>query len=189
MKLVLLAGGKGTRLYPLTENIPKPMLKINGKPMLEYQIEWAKKNGISEIIICSGYLSEQIEEYFGDGKKWGIDISYSVELEPLGTAGPLKLIEDSLDGDFILLNADILTNADIKKAFAFHQKKNAKCTLLTHTSSHPQDSDLVEFDESGKVLKLWNKPHQITPPTVFSQAGIYILHPQVLNFIERAEFT
>lgn len=190
MKLVLTVGGHGVRLQPLTYDIPKPMLKIANKPMLEYAIEWAKRNGIKEIIICSGYLAEHIENYFGDGSKFGVNIKYSVEKEKLGTAGCIRLAKDLIgDDDFILLHGDILCKVDGIKLMDFHKKNNAICTLVVHPSSHPQDSDLVESDDSGKVIKFWRKPHQENPPTDVGNAGLHVFSSKVIDYIPDGKYS
>lgn len=184
MKLVILAGGQGTRLYPLTYDIKKEMLPLNGKPTLQYNIEWAKKNDIKEIIICTGHLHEQIEEYFGDGSKFGVNIKYSIEKEPLGTGGPLRFAKELIgDEDFFVLNGDILCNIDLNKAKEFHKKNNSLATILIHKSNHPMDSDLVETDEKGKVKNIWTKPHQRIPPTTTSNSGAYIINSKILDHI------
>jgi len=184
MKLVLLVGGKGTRLYPLTYNLPKVMLPINKKPILEYLIEWGKNQGIEEIIICSGHLHKAIEKHFGDGSKFNIKINYSIEKEPLGTGGPLKLAEKLIGKrDFFLLNGDILCNINLKKALEFHESKNSLVTIITQKSTHPMESDLIETDENNKVIKIWTKPHKETPPTKISNAGAYIVNSKIIENI------
>jgi NDP-sugar pyrophosphorylase family protein len=190
MKLVLTVGGQGVRLQPLTYDLPKPMLKIAGKPMLEYAIEWAKRYGIKDIIICSGYLSEHIENYFGDGSKFGVNIKYFVEKEKLGTAGCLRLAKNLIgDDDFILLHGDILCKVDAIKLFDFHKKNNAVCTLVVHQSSHPEDSDLVEADENGKVVKFWRKPHPEKPPTNLGNSGLHVFSSKVLDYIPEGKYS
>tara|TARA_Y100000310_G_scaffold281278_1_gene301653 strand:+ start:1063 stop:1782 length:720 start_codon:yes stop_codon:yes gene_type:complete len=190
MKLVLTVGGKGVRLQPLTYDIPKPMLKMAGKPVLEYAIEWAKKYGINEIIVCAGYLHQHIQDYFGDGSKFGISIKYSVEKVPLDTGGPLRLAKDLIgDDDFIMLHGDILCKVDANKLMDFHKKNNALCTLVVHKSSHPHDSDLVEYDNEGKVIKFWRKPHTETPPTDVGNAGLHVFSSKVLDFIPEGKYS
>ena len=190
MKLVLTVGGEGVRLQPLTYDIPKPMLRLAGKPVLEYAIEWAKRNGIKDIIICSGYLAEHIENYFGDGSKFGVNIKYSVEKEKLGTAGCIRLAKDLIgDDDFILLHGDILCKIDALKLIDFHKTNNAMCTLVVHKSSHPKDSDLVEADEKGKVVKFWRKPHPETPPTDVGNAGLHVFSSKVIGYIPEGKYS
>lgn len=190
MKLILMVGGSGVRLQPLTYDIPKPMLKINNKSMIEYHIEWAKQYGIKEIIICSGYLSKVIENYFGDGSKFGVNIKYSVEKEPLGTAGPLRLAKELIgDDDFIMLHGDILCKVNAKKLIDFHKNKNAVCTVVIHPSSHPQDSDLIEINEDTKVVKFWNKPHTEAPPTDLGNSGLHVFSSKVFDYIPEGKYS
>lgn len=190
MKLVLTVGGEGVRLQPLTYDIPKPMLKMAGKPVLEYAVEWAKRNGIKDIVICSGYLANVISDYFGDGKNFGVNIGYSVEKERLGTAGPLRLAKELIGKeDFILLHGDVLCKVDAKKLVEFHNKNDAICTLVVHKSSHPHDSDLVEYGKDGKVIKFWRKPHKETPPTEMGNAGLHVFSHKVLELIPEGKYS
>lgn len=187
-KLIILCGGQGTRLYPLTYDIPKVMIPINGKPALEYQIEWAKKYNIKDIIICSGHLHKYIENYFGDGSKFGVNIKYSVEKEPLGTGGPIKLVKDIIgNDDFFVLNGDILCNINLHKVIEFHKSKNALATIVIHKSNHPMDSDLIEVDSNQKIKKLWIKPHKEKPPIITSNAGAYVLNPKIIDQIQEGK--
>ncbi|MFH1637432.1 MAG: nucleotidyltransferase family protein [Candidatus Woesearchaeota archaeon] len=190
MKLVLTVGGKGVRLQPLTHDIPKPMLKMAGKPVLEYAIEWAKRNSIKDIIICSGYLSKHIEEYFGNGEKFGVNIKYSVETEPLGTAGPLRLAKELIgEDDFIMLHGDILCKVDALPLIEFHKKNKAVCTLVIHKSSHPEDSDLIEIDSTGKVVKFWKKPRTVQPPTNLGNSGMHVFSKRAFDFIPEGKYS
>ncbi|MBU2637820.1 MAG: nucleotidyltransferase family protein [Nanoarchaeota archaeon] len=190
MKLVLMAGGKGERLYPLTKEVPKPMLPLNGKPVLEHTIEWAKQQGLKDIIICSGYLAHVIEEYFGNGEKFGVNIKYSIEKEKLGTAGPLKLAKELIGNDnFIMLHADILCQINAKPLMDFHNNNNALCTLVVHKSSHPEDSDLIEKDEKGKIVKFWKKPHSEKPNTELGNSGMHVFSSKIFNFIPDGKYS
>ncbi|RME54111.1 SIS domain-containing protein [Candidatus Woesearchaeota archaeon] len=190
LKLVLMAGGKGVRLQPLTYDVPKPMLPIKGKPMLEYQIEWAKKHNITDIIICTGYLSKAIEDHFGDGSRFGVNINYSVEKEKLGTAGPLKLASELIgNSDFIVLHGDIMCNVDLDKLYTFHKRNNALATIVVHPSSHPEDSDLIEVNEKNEVVKFWNKPHASEVPTNLGNSGLHIFSSEVLKYIPLTKFS
>lgn len=190
MKLVLTVGGKGVRLQPLTYDIPKPMLKLANKPVLEYAIEWAKRNNIKDIIICSGYLSKHVEDYFGDGDKFGVSIKYSVEKEPLGTAGPLRLAKELIGNeDFIMLHGDILCKVNAQPLIEFHKNNKAMCTLVVHESSHPEDSDLIEMNKGGKVITFWKKPHTAKPPTNLGNSGMHIFSPKVINFIPKGKYS
>ncbi len=190
MKLVLTVGGRGVRLQPLTHDIPKPMLRMAGKPVLEYAVEWARRNGIKEIIMCSGYLAKHVEDYFGDGKKFGVKIKYSIEKEALGTAGPLKLAKDLIGDDhFIMLHGDVLCKVNAAPLIDFHLKNNAICTLVIHKSSHPEDSDLIEVDKDGKVAKFWMKPHPTMPPTDLGNSGMHVFAPEVIDLIPEGKYS
>lgn len=144
MQLVILAGGKGTRLG-LTD-IPKPMCPIAGKPLLERQIELAKTYGFDEIFILSGHLAHVISDYFGDGSRWGIKIHHIVEDKPLGTAGALKLIENKLAENFMVIYGDVVMDFDMQAMLAFANQMPAVATLLVHPNNHPYDSDLLQIE-------------------------------------------
>lgn len=190
MKLVLMAGGKGERLYPLTKEVPKPMLPLDGKPVLEHTIEWAKRQGLKDIIICSGYLAHVIEEHFGNGEKFGVNIKYSIEKEPLGTAGPLRHAKELIgNDDFIMLHADILCQINAKPLIEFHRNNNALCALVIHKSSHPHDSDLIETDKTGRVVKFWKKPHTEAPPTELGNSGMHVFSARIMDFIPEGKYS
>lgn len=142
MKAVIMAGGKGTRIASVRSDIPKPMIPVLGKPILEWQIECLKKNGITDILIGIGHLGHFIRDYFGDGKKFGVDISYYEEKEPLGTAGFLFKAQ-GLDKDFLLLCGDTIFDIDFNRFIKFHQEKKALASLMTHPNNHPYDSSLI----------------------------------------------
>lgn len=150
---VIQAGGKGTRLKALTKNeIPKPLLKINGKPMIEWQIENVKKYGIWDIVIIIGYLGEKIKEYFKDGAEFGVHITYIEEKEPLGSAGALYFLRDRIKRDnFILIFGDVMFDMDMERMVRFHENKEAVAVLAVHPNTHPYDSDLVLMNEEGQV--------------------------------------
>lgn len=190
MKLVIMAGGKGVRLYPLTKDIPKPMIPLNGKPVLEHIILWAKKQGITDIIICTGHLSNVIEEYFKDGKQLGVRISYSVEKEPLGTGRPLKDIAHLVNEDFIVISGDIVCDINANKLMGFHKKNNADATIVVQDGSHPEESDLIELNKDNSVKKFWLKPHtKETPKISITNASMYVLNPKALNLIPERSYS
>jgi NDP-sugar pyrophosphorylase family protein len=138
MLTVIMAGGKGTRAASIAKDIPKPMLPIKDKPILEYQLDCLKRNGLNEIILVVGHLGQQIKDYFGNGKTIGCNISYFTETEPLGTAGALfKLEQLSNETDFILLNGDVIFDMDFSRMISFHKEKNALATIAVHANSHP----------------------------------------------------
>ncbi|MDP4268219.1 MAG: HAD-IIIA family hydrolase [Bacteroidota bacterium] len=186
MKAVILAGGKGTRLNNLTNVIPKPMLKIGDKPLLEHQIELLKRYDIQEIYILVNHLKDVIIDYFGDGKDFGVSITYYEEKEPLGTVGGLKEIEDFLDTDFVVLYGDVMINMDINRLLKFHFDHNSHCTLVLHPNNHPFDSDLVEIDDKFRVTGFLPKPH---PQNLYYRnlvnAGAYVMNPVMFDYIEK----
>lgn len=148
MKVVIMAGGKGTRISSVANDIPKPMIKIQGKPVLEHELECLREQGFTDIIITVSHLSNVIIDYFGDGTKlspvthqpFGVNIEYYVENTPLGNAGALFKIKEKLTDDFLLLNADAIFNVDFNRFVKFHKEHRAMVTLFTHPNSHPYDS-------------------------------------------------
>ncbi len=190
MKAVILAGGKGTRLGELTREIPKPMIRLAGKPVLEYQINLLKKYGITEIIILSNYLADVIEDYFGDGSDYGVDIKYFTEKEgePLGTAGSVNAVKSELRDDFLVLYGDVMIDVNLKRFIDYHKTKKSSCTLALHPNSHPHDSDLVEVDGDDQVIAFHSKPHN--PDKYYrnlTNACLYILSPELLRFIPEGQ--
>lgn len=186
MKVVLMAGGFGTRIAKLAPNLPKPMLPICGKPILERQIECLKSQGFTDIIITVSYLKEVITDYFKDGAEFGVCIRYFEEEKPLGNAGALFLLKDELKEDFLLLNADSMFDVDFRRFVAFHNEKGALASLFTHPNSHPYDSGLLVADEQGTVVRWLTKEEN--REGFFKNrvnAGLHILSPKLLK--ERPE--
>ena len=190
MKTVIIAGGKGTRISSLFNDIPKPLIPIEGMPILEREIACLKEQGIKDIIITVGYLGQQIIDYFGDGSKispvtdlpFGVTITYYFEQTPLGNAGALFKIKDQLTEDFLLLNGDALFDIDFNKLIAYHKQKGAIATLLTHPNDHPYDSGLVIVNEQNQVEKWLTKederPHYYQNRV---NAGVHVISPNLLN--------
>lgn len=155
---VIQAGGLGTRMQALTENkIPKPMLLINGKPMIEWQIDAVSRCGIKDIVIIIGHLGEQIRDYFGDGDKWGVHINYIREFEPLGSAGALYYLKDNPAEEYLLIFGDVMFDMDINRLMVFHKQREAYVTLVAHPNSHPYDSDLLITDQRDNVTGILGK--------------------------------
>jgi len=180
MKTVIMAGGKGTRIAAMASNVPKPMIPIYDKPVLEYQIDCLKKNDLTEIILVIGHLGQQIKDYFGDGSRFGCNISYFMETEPLGTAGALYKIEGLLD-NFILLNGDIIFDMDFSRMIAFHKEKNGWATLAVHPNSHPFDSALISSNSDNQVTGWLNKEDHRTWFKNHVNAGVHILSVDFLK--------
>jgi len=174
MQVVIMAGGKGTRVSSIASDIPKPMIPICGKPILEYQIECLKKNGLTEIILVIGYLGEHIRNYFGDGRKFDCNITYYTETEPLGTAGALFKLTD-LHDEFILLNGDIIFDIDFSRMINFHHEKNAYVTLAVHPNSHPFDSSILFSNSDNQVTRWLNKEDARVYYKNQVNAGIHII--------------
>ena len=184
MQAVIMAGGKGTRLASVTKNIPKPMVSIDGKPLLEHQIENLKKSSVDNVVLVVGYLGDVIRDYFGDGQKFGIRISYFTEETPLGTAGALAEIED-LEENFILLFGDLIVNVDFKRFLNFHTEHEALITLFAHPNSHPYDSDIVIADKDGRVAGWSYKNTERTEdyPNL-TNAGLYVMNRRVADVVK-----
>lgn len=192
MQVVIMAGGKGTRIAALNSEVPKPMITVCGKPILEHQIECLKNQGIKEIILVIGYKGETIHKYFGDGSKkspitdepFGVNISYIEETTPLGTGGALYLLKNKLDQDFMLLNGDIIFDIDISRFYKYHINKEATATLFTHPNSHPYDSGIVITDSEGKVKKWLNREDKRVWYKNRVNAGIHMISPKIFNLFQ-----
>lgn len=184
MKVVIIAGGQGTRIASVNNEIPKAMIPVNGKPVLEYQVELAKRYGLTEFIFVIGYLGNVIEEYFGDGLKWGVTITYYHEQTPLGTAGAMPGIAHLLTDDFFMFYGDTVMDVALDEMLAFHKKHKSEATLLVHPNDHPFDSDIVEIAKDNRLLQLHIKPH---PDGFVSHnlvnASLFILSPRIISYI------
>lgn len=182
MKVVIMAGGKGTRITSVASDIPKPMILIDGKPVLEHEIACLRKQGFIDIILTVSHLGNVIMDYFQDGSKFGVHIEYYFEKEPLGNAGALFKIKDKLTEDFLLLNADAMFDVDFKRFVDFHKQHNALVTLFTHPNSHPYDSGLIISNEYNQVEKWLAKEDE--RPIYYKNrvnAGLHVISPEVLN--------
>ncbi|MTH17514.1 HAD-IIIA family hydrolase [Flavobacterium sp. LC2016-01] len=188
MKAVILAGGKGTRLG-LTD-VPKPMVNVAGKPLLLHQIELLKRYGIKDVILLTGHLGNVIENYFGDGHKFGVNISYIVEDIPLGTSGAVKELEGLISDRFLVLYGDVMMDFDIDSFIQFDSEANSIASIIVHPNDHPYDSDLVETNEHGYVNKFLSKPHEEN--LFYSNnvnAATYIFHPDIFQYINKGELS
>lgn len=185
MKLVIIAGGKGTRLG--FKEIPKPMVKFNGVPILEHQINLAKKYKINEVYILSGHLSKVIVDYFGDGSKFGVNIKHIIEDKPLNTAGALRQLELELIDRFMVFYGDTIMDIDLASFIKFDsEKKNSIGSIIIHPNDHPFDSDLLEIDNDEKVSSFYSKPHKNNKfYTNLVNAALYILSPSIFNYIPK----
>ena len=178
MKVVIMAGGRGTRISELFPDIPKPMIPVCGIPVLEREISSLKEQGFTDIILTVGYKAESIMQHFGDGRKYGVQIEYFVEKEPLGNAGALFRIKDKLTEDFLLLNADAIFNRFVK----FHKAHNGLVTLFTHPNNHPYDSGLIVANKEKKVEQ-WLTKEDKRPKYYQNRvnAGLHVINPEALD--------
>lgn len=188
MKAVILAGGTGTRFHPLTFTKPKPMLPLLNKPILHYIIQYLRDYGLRDIFITTNYLKDQIMNYFGNGSSYGVNLSYPLEIDPLGTAGSVKNIQN-LDETSVIIQGDNVTDIDLRKVINFHKKSNALCTIVVMPVNNPSNYGVVELEDNGKVRRFSEKPSLENCFSNLINTGIYVLEPEVLKFIpENKEF-
>jgi dTDP-glucose pyrophosphorylase len=182
-KVILMVGGLGTRLRPLTENTPKPMLKVGNKPILQTIVEKFSEYGYTNIVMCVNYKSYVIQDYFGDGKKFGVNIEYILEKQRMGTAGALSLLKEKPDEPFFVMNGDLLTNVNFEHLHDFHSANNSMGTMCVREYDFQVPYGVVNIDGS-KILSIEEKPtHKF-----FVSAGIYMLSPDVLKYIPKNDF-
>ena len=187
MKTVIMAGGRGTRISSVAPDIPKPMIRIDDRPVLQYIIESIRDQGFTDFIITVSYLGNIIEEYFGDGSKFGVN-SYFHEESPLGNAGALFYLKDQLTEDFLLLNGDAVFDINLKRFIDFHKANGGTATIFTHPNSHPYDSGLIICDSNNRVIE-WLAKEDERPEYYKNRvnAGIHVLSPKALETIEIAD--
>lgn len=179
MTAVIMAGGKGTRIAGLFPDIPKPLIPVCGKSVILRQIEALKENGIYDITVVTGHLSQKIEQTFSEKKDLGVNISYYNEETPLGTAGALFRLP--LNDDFLLIGGDLVFDVDLKKMLAFHKKNNALATLLTHPNSHPADSTLIKADEDGRITDFIPNENRTGYFCNLCNSGVHIISPELIK--------
>lgn len=180
-KIVILSGGKGTRLSALLDDIPKPMIQINQKPLLEYLVIHSRKYGFKNILFKTGYLSEKIKSYFGKGEKYGCTIEYFDEKELLGTCGGLNFLSNEKE-PIIVIYGDTLLNVNLTKLLKYHYDKKSQATLVVHQSDHPEDSDIIISDKDNNVIDLVHKPGSKMYGNI-SNAALYVLNPECFSHI------
>ena len=181
MKAVILAGGLGTRLRPLTNKTPKPMLPIGEKPILEHLVNWTKKGGIKSVILCVSYLKESIEDYFGDGEEFGVKIEYAISKKQLATAGQLKTAEKFIDDDFVCMYGDSIFNFSLRSMIKQHSIKKPFVTMSLNEYKTTLPYGVIETSKKGKVVN-WNEKPEIKANV---NMGCYIMNPQVFNLIPK----
>jgi NDP-sugar pyrophosphorylase family protein len=182
MDAIILAGGKGTRLAPYTTIFPKPLMPIGDVPILDVVLRQLKSHGFTKIIMAVGYLAELLETYFGNGSKYGMDIQYSRESKPLGTAGPLSLIEN-LTNPFLVMNGDILTTLNYSALIKYHKEKAGIATIAMHQRTVDVDFGVIELNTNNEITSYIEKPNL----KYLVSMGIYIFDTEVLSYIKKSE--
>ena len=180
---VVLAGGEGTRLRPLTNDLPKPVLPIANRPFFEYMLDHLRESGVTRVIMALGYRAEPLIEAFGDGRAYGLRIDYEVESEPLGTAGAVRALLPELKETFLVLNGDCLTAVDIATMVDQHVERREYATLAVHTVDDPSRYGVVVLDGIGYVNRFLEKPQGPRFPAHTVNSGVYVLEPEMFNFI------
>jgi len=183
MKAVILAGGKGTRLAPYTKILPKPLMPVGEMPILEVIVRQLARAGVGEIVLTVGHLAELLRAFFGDGSHFGLKIRYSYEDQPLGTAGPLALV-DGLNETFLVMNGDVLTDLNIRDLIRYHREMGASATIAMHQRKVKIDLGVILCDGGTRVVGYIEKPtydYQVS-------MGVYVFEPRVLNFIPRGKY-
>ncbi|GER80223.1 MAG: nucleotidyltransferase [Anaerolineaceae bacterium] len=183
MRAVILAGGKGARLAPYTTILPKPLMPIGDMPILEVLLRQMKRSGVNHVVLTVGHLASLLRAYFGSGAQWDLDITYSKEDEPLGTAGPIALVP-GLDKTFLVTNGDVLTTLSLRKLVAFHRQKGGIATIAAHRRRVKIDLGVIQWGEDDRVMGYIEKP--TTEYTV--SMGLYVFEPRVIEYIPRGAY-
>ncbi|MFA4819909.1 MAG: sugar phosphate nucleotidyltransferase [Candidatus Aenigmatarchaeota archaeon] len=181
---LVMAGGEGVNLRPITYELPKPLIPIRGKPVLEHQINMLKRYDITNILLAVNYMGDKIREYFGDGKKFGVDITYITEDKPMGTAGPISLARDYISKNFVLLNVDTLMNPNIHEMYEFHKRNKKLATVLLTTTDDTTQFGVVKM-RGNQVLKFVEKPSIKNAPSKLINAGLCIFDQSVVNLVPK----
>ncbi|MEN6357081.1 MAG: NDP-sugar synthase [Armatimonadota bacterium] len=183
MQAIILAGGRPTQLHCYTTDCPKPMVPLFDRPVMEHTINLLRKHGIKDIIAALSHDAKDIIEYFGDGARWGVKMRYCIENEPLGTAGAVKQARNMIDGRFLVIHGDVVTDFNLAAAVEEHEKSSAIATILLAETDEPTQYGIVGCDESGNVIRILEKPKSIDAFTNMVSTGIYILEPEVISCI------
>ncbi|HKL94020.1 MAG TPA: nucleotidyltransferase family protein [Clostridia bacterium] len=186
MKAIILAGGRGERLKPITNKMPKPMVPVIGKPVLEYIILWLKSYGINEIALTLGYRADDIMNYFGDGRHLGVKLYHFLEEAPLGTAGSIKNAEEFLDEDFVVVSGDAFCDLNLDTFIIFHQNRGGIGTIAVKNVDDPKGFGIVDIDEEMRVVEFQEKPENPTKNTV--NIGIYAFKQSILKYIPKCNY-
>lgn len=181
MKAVIQAGGRGTRLKPYTLILPKPMMPVGERPVIELLVRWLRRNGVDEAYVTLGYLGHLLRLLLGDGSQWGMRIHYTEESEPLGTIGALDLIRDQLTETFLMLNGDLITDLDLRAMIRDHHQGGAPLTIATHVTEVPVNMGVFESADGGRVTEFREKPTL----TYAANMGVYCMEPSILEQIPK----
>ncbi len=184
MKAVVLAGGKGTRLAPYTKVLPKPLVPIGDMPILEILLRQMKKAGVDQVTLTVGHLAELMQAFFQEGQRFGLQIDYSFENVPLGTAGPLSLIAERIDDTFLVTNGDVLTTLDLRELVAAHHNSGSAATIASHARKVKIDLGVLQFNGSDELTGYIEKPSY----DFFVSMGIYVFEPCVLHYIPHGQY-
>ncbi|MBN2442797.1 MAG: NTP transferase domain-containing protein [Spirochaetales bacterium] len=183
MQAIILAGGKGTRLYPYTVSIPKPLIPIGDSPIIEIVLKQLAGAGFTDVILALGYMADMLQAYIGDGSRYGLNVTYSIEDKPLGTIAPLKLMK-GLRENFLVMNGDLLTDINYKALFEYHIKMNAKATVATYIKKTKLQLGVLENNEEKRIVSFREKPvleHKVS-------MGIYIYNQSIIEYIPEDEY-
>ena len=189
MKAMLLAAGEGTRLRPLTSTVPKVLLPVAGEPLIEYTLSWLKHHGISELAVNLHHLGTEVQDFLGDGARFGVRIAHSPEETLLGTAGGVKRMEHFFDGTFVVVYGDVLTDFDLSDMVEFHRDKKALVTVAILEVANPWDAGVVEIEENGKIADFIEKPPRGSQLGNLGNGGVYVLEREVLDYIPSEGFS
>src|SRR5215212_993669 len=184
MQALILAGGEGTRLRPLTTTFPKPVVPLVDRPFIGFMLDWLRGHGVDEVIMGCGHMADGVRAVLGDGSGFGVKLSFVEEPRPLGTGGALKFAEDLLDERFLMLNGDVLTDLDVTAQLALHEQRGARATLALTPVEDPSAYGLVRLDGDGAVSEFVEKPAPDQIDTHNISAGIYVLERDVLGLLE-----
>ncbi len=187
MKAIILAGGLGTRLRPLTYEIPKPLIPIHGKPLITHLMDLFKKYGIRDIILAVGYKADIIKQQIGNGNQLGLNVKYIVEDEPLGTAGCLNLLKDGIKGTFVMTNGDELKDFNVKEMLELHKEYGGEATIALLEVEDPSKYGVAKLD-GNKILEFIEKPKKEEAPSRYINSGFYVLEPEVVDLIKDKKF-
>jgi len=185
LKAVILAGGEGTRLRPLTLNVPKAMVPVVNQPFLEHVLGYLRRHSVDQAILTLSYLADKVQAHFGDGTGYGLPLCYSVERQPLGTAGAVRAVHGQLDGTTLVLNGDLFTDIDLTRLVAFHRQKKAVATIALVRVEDPTSFGMVETNAEGRVLRFVEKPKREAVTTHYVNGGIYVLEMDALSLVPR----